>query len=152
MFSSLVVQSPQAARVSRFQITSTRGVRARARRVAGCATSNGLAGHAGAQAYIKLTFQLDHSVGPINLWTMRTEVWRYVTWEDLEDYLRLGWLPTPLPEPHGHYRCGCVWRCSCPCVEPQPARDLPATKVPNSQLIGNLEPHAPHNVTMTAPR
>ena len=43
--------------------TSTRGVRARAHRVAGCATSNGSAGHAGAQANLKLTFHLDYSVG-----------------------------------------------------------------------------------------
>jgi hypothetical protein len=32
---------------------------------------------------------------------MRTEVWRYVSWEDLEDYLCLGWLPIALPDPHG---------------------------------------------------
>ena len=40
-----------------------RGVHARACRVAGCATSNGSAGHAGAQASFKLTFQPDHLVG-----------------------------------------------------------------------------------------
>src|SRR5262249_48443829 len=43
--------------------TSTRGVRARLRRVAGCATSTGFAGHAGATANLKLTFHPDHSVG-----------------------------------------------------------------------------------------
>jgi len=31
--------------------------------VAGCATSTGSAGHAGAQANLKLTFRLDHPVG-----------------------------------------------------------------------------------------
>jgi hypothetical protein len=39
----------------------TRGVRARIRRVAGCATPTGSAGHAGATANLKLTFHLDHS-------------------------------------------------------------------------------------------
>jgi hypothetical protein len=33
------------------------------RRVAGCATPSGSAGHAGATANIKLTFHLDHSAG-----------------------------------------------------------------------------------------
>jgi glutamine phosphoribosylpyrophosphate amidotransferase len=33
------------------------------RRVAGCATPSGSAGHAGATADIKLTFHLDHSAG-----------------------------------------------------------------------------------------
>src|SRR5262249_24758306 len=47
----------------RLQATSTRGVRARLRRVAGCATSTGFAGHAGATANLKLTFHPDHSVG-----------------------------------------------------------------------------------------
>src|SRR5262249_34053858 len=45
------------------QATSTRGVRARIRRVAGCATPTGSAGHAGATANLKLTFHLDHSAG-----------------------------------------------------------------------------------------
>ena len=36
------------------------------RRVAGCATSTGFAGHASAPANSQLTFQLDHSVGTIN--------------------------------------------------------------------------------------
>jgi hypothetical protein len=44
-------------------VTSTRGVRARIRRVAGCATPIGSAGHAGATANLKLTFHLDHSAG-----------------------------------------------------------------------------------------
>jgi hypothetical protein len=34
--------------------------------VAGCATPTGSAGHAGATANLKLTFQLDHSAGLIN--------------------------------------------------------------------------------------
>jgi transposase InsO family protein len=37
--------------------------RGRLRRVAGCATSTGFAGHAGATANLKLTFHPDHSVG-----------------------------------------------------------------------------------------
>src|SRR5215475_16043402 len=40
-----------------------RGVRARIRRVAGCATPTGSAGHAGATANLKLTFHLDHLAG-----------------------------------------------------------------------------------------
>src|SRR6516164_3870326 len=36
---------------------------ARIRRVAGCATPTGSAGHAGATANLKLTFHLDHSAG-----------------------------------------------------------------------------------------
>src|SRR5262249_34406756 len=50
-------------RLNRIQATSTRGVRARLRRVAGCATPTGSAGHAGATANLKLTFHLDHSAG-----------------------------------------------------------------------------------------
>jgi hypothetical protein len=33
--------------------------------VAGCATSTGFAGHAGATTNSQLTFHLDHSLGPI---------------------------------------------------------------------------------------
>jgi hypothetical protein len=57
------LQYDQAACLARLQATSTRGVSARLRRVAGCATSTGSAGHAGAQANLKLTFHPDHSVG-----------------------------------------------------------------------------------------
>src|SRR5215831_9726504 len=49
------------------QATSTRGVRACIRRVAGCAMPTGSAGHAGATANLKLTFHLDHSVGDDHL-------------------------------------------------------------------------------------
>jgi hypothetical protein len=52
----------KAPRITRLRTTSTRGVRARARRVAGCATSTGSAGHTGAQTNLKLTFRLDHPV------------------------------------------------------------------------------------------
>src|SRR5215831_18251386 len=62
-FPSLVVQHDQAPRLNRIQATSTRGVRARIRRVAGCAPPTGSAGHASATAHLKLTFHLDHSVG-----------------------------------------------------------------------------------------
>jgi transposase InsO family protein len=50
-------------RLNRIQATSTRGVCACIRRVAGCATPTGSAGHAGATANLKLTFHLDHSPG-----------------------------------------------------------------------------------------
>src|SRR5262249_28055867 len=53
----------QTPRLNRIQATSTRGVRARIRRVAGCATPTGSAGHASATANLKLTFHLDHSAG-----------------------------------------------------------------------------------------
>src|SRR5262249_421272 len=56
----------QAPRLNRIQATSTRGVRARIRRVAGCATPTGSAGHAGATANLKLTFHLDHSAGAVH--------------------------------------------------------------------------------------
>src|SRR5438874_13295842 len=49
------LQNDQAARLNRIQATSTRGVRTRIRRVAGCATPTGSAGHAGATANLKLT-------------------------------------------------------------------------------------------------
>jgi hypothetical protein len=57
------LQHDQASRLNRIQATSTRGVRACIRRVAGCATPTGSAGHAGATANLKLTFQPDHSAG-----------------------------------------------------------------------------------------
>src|SRR5262245_25975511 len=57
------LQHDQAPRLNRIQATSTRGVRARIRRVAGCATPTGSAGHAGATANLKLRFHLDHSAG-----------------------------------------------------------------------------------------
>jgi hypothetical protein len=58
-----VVQHDQAARLTWIQAPSTGGVRACLRRVAGCATPTGSAGHAGATANLKLTFHLDHSAG-----------------------------------------------------------------------------------------
>src|SRR5262249_52235090 len=57
------LQHDQAPRLNRIQATSTRGVRVRIRRVAGCATQTGSAGHAGETANLKLTFHLDHSAG-----------------------------------------------------------------------------------------
>src|SRR5262249_18736456 len=53
----------QASRLNRIQAASAGGVRACIRRVAGCATPTGSAGHAGATANLKLTFHLDHSAG-----------------------------------------------------------------------------------------
>src|SRR5262245_43618278 len=57
------LQHDQASRLNRIQAASTGGVRACIRRVAGCATTTGSAGHAGATANLKLTFHLDHSAG-----------------------------------------------------------------------------------------
>ena len=48
--SGLRTNTIRPPRITRLQTTSTGGLRARARRVAGCATSTGSAGHAGAQA------------------------------------------------------------------------------------------------------
>src|SRR5262245_20805851 len=62
-FSSFVVQHDQAARLAWIQTACTGGVHSGPRRVAGCATSNGFAGHAGATASLKLTFEVDHSAG-----------------------------------------------------------------------------------------
>jgi hypothetical protein len=65
-FSTLCARPKSSSRVgerlNRIQATSTRGVRARIRRVAGCAPPTGSAGHAGATASLKL-IHLDHSVG-----------------------------------------------------------------------------------------
>jgi len=55
------LQHDQAARIARIQVAST--VCPCLRRVAGCATPTGSAGHASATACLKLTFHLDHSVG-----------------------------------------------------------------------------------------
>src|SRR5262245_65574724 len=74
------------SRLNRIQATSTRGVRARIRRLAGCATPTSSAGHAGATANPKLTFHLDHSAGADHLlplqaprierpFSMRFRVW-----------------------------------------------------------------------------
>src|SRR5262249_5454769 len=57
------LREAQPPRLNRIQTTSTRGVRARIRRVAGCATPTGFAGHAGATANLNLTSHLDHSAG-----------------------------------------------------------------------------------------
>src|SRR5918912_2447088 len=60
---SLQYSSP--ACLDRLPGAGPRGVRARARRMAGCATATGFVGHApaGGTANPKLTFQADHSVG-----------------------------------------------------------------------------------------
>jgi hypothetical protein len=57
------LQHDQAARIAWIQAASTGGICPCLRRVAGCATPTGSAGHAGATASLKLTFHLDHSVG-----------------------------------------------------------------------------------------
>jgi serralysin len=63
VFSNDVVQHDQAARLARIQTTRTAGVHTDLRRVAGCATSTGFAGHPGAMASLKLTFEVGHSAG-----------------------------------------------------------------------------------------
>src|SRR5262249_20718699 len=57
------LQHNQAARIARIQAASTGGICPCLRRMAGCATPPGSAGHASATASLKLTFHLDHSVG-----------------------------------------------------------------------------------------
>src|SRR5262249_28638833 len=57
------LQHDQAARIARIQAASSGGICPCLRRVAGCATPTGSAGHASATASLKLTFHLDHSVG-----------------------------------------------------------------------------------------
>src|SRR6185436_20655395 len=61
------LQHDQAPRLTWIQVTSTGGVCARLRRVAGCATPSGYAGHAGETAHLKLIFHLDHSAGADHL-------------------------------------------------------------------------------------
>jgi transposase InsO family protein len=56
------LQCRSAARLSGLQTASTGGLRSRVRRVSGCATSIGSAGHAGATASTELSFHLDHSI------------------------------------------------------------------------------------------
>src|SRR5512144_2791192 len=57
------LQHDQAACIARLQATSSRGVRACIRRVAGCATSTTFAGHASTEAGLELTCHLDHPMG-----------------------------------------------------------------------------------------
>src|SRR5271155_255802 len=57
------LQHNPAASIARLQATSTGSVRASIRRVAGCTTSTGSAGHASAELNSKLTLHLDHPMG-----------------------------------------------------------------------------------------
>jgi ABC-type uncharacterized transport system substrate-binding protein len=59
----VVVNDRRAAGGCSGKLLSPARRRACIRRVAGCATPTGSAGHAGATANLKLTFQLDHSAG-----------------------------------------------------------------------------------------
>src|SRR5262249_22228547 len=83
------LQHDQAARIARIQAASTGGICPCLRRVAGCATPTGSAGHASATASLKLTFHLDHSVGANHLPYKRMEVarqvrmWGYALWNGL---------------------------------------------------------------------
>jgi hypothetical protein len=47
-------------------------------------------------------------------------IFRYVTWEQLDDYLRLGWCPAyDLGPVHRRYSIACEWVCACRPVEPE---------------------------------
>lgn len=49
----------------------------------------------------------------------RLRTFRYVSWNDLEDYLRLGWLPAAdLGPTHGEWSTLCEWLCQCEQVTP----------------------------------
>jgi hypothetical protein len=63
MPSSVTVTARSLWHLPQSSCASTRGVCACIRRVAGCATPTGSAGHAGATANLKLTFHPDHSAG-----------------------------------------------------------------------------------------
>jgi hypothetical protein len=46
-------------------------------------------------------------------------IFRFVTWDRLADYERLGWLPVAdLGHYHGQWSVLCEWLCDCRCVEP----------------------------------
>jgi hypothetical protein len=50
---------------------------------------------------------------------MKSRTYRYVAWEWLDDYLRLGWcFSFALPPHHAEYGCACEWLCACPIAEP----------------------------------
>ncbi len=67
------LQFDPPARIAWLQTTCTGRVHARIRRVAGFAPSTGFAGHAGATASSKLTFDLDHSMWAAQLYTAQPE-------------------------------------------------------------------------------
>jgi hypothetical protein len=49
-----------------------------------------------------------------------TRTYRYVAWEWLDDYFRLGWcFSFALPPHHAEYGCACEWLCACPMMEPK---------------------------------
>src|SRR5262249_29204947 len=85
------LQHDQAPRLNRIQTTSTRGVRARIRRLA-CATPTGFAGHAGATANLKLTFHLDHSAGAdqLRIWASSRPTSLGKSYRHLPFWLRAG--------------------------------------------------------------
>jgi hypothetical protein len=88
------LQRDQAARIARIQATGTGGICPCLRRVAGCATPTGSAGHAGATANLKLTFHLGHSAGADHcVWRRRVRAkqngWRaslHCCWPDYESH------------------------------------------------------------------
>lgn len=43
-----------------------------------------------------------------------TRIFRYVAWQQFDDYLRLGWLPVAdLGSPHNEWSVLCQWLCRC---------------------------------------
>jgi hypothetical protein len=51
----------------------------------------------------------------------RERIFHYATWSQLDDYLRLGWLPVAdLGQPHGQWATLCEWLCDCPALCPDP--------------------------------
>lgn len=49
-----------------------------------------------------------------------TGLYRYVTHDRVDDYMRLGWLwCAPLGRPHGEWSCLMRWLCSCDAKEPR---------------------------------
>ena len=54
---------------------------------------------------------------------MMEKVFKYVSWSDLDDFLRCGWLPiADLGMPHGQWSFLCEWRCRCAMPLPNKVR------------------------------
>lgn len=46
---------------------------------------------------------------------MKTRTLKLITWDRLDDWLRLGWLVVDtLPMPHARWSCLGEWLCDCP--------------------------------------
>jgi hypothetical protein len=52
----------------------------------------------------------------------RNEVFHIVRWNQLDDFLALGWMMVAdLGDVHGRWSCLCEWRCACRMVTPHAA-------------------------------